>query len=114
MQRINQNETTKINELVSKLLGNKGNYIGVTATPARLNLNNTFDNKSETWVRFYPHNTYTGQDAFFPQSGKPPYRRPLLSAQVPPPMPKRARPIPCRGGVPKYEGDRQWQTGGEL
>jgi hypothetical protein len=77
--KINQNETTRINELVAELLGGKGNYIGVTATPARLNLNNTFDNKSETWVRFHPHDAYTGQDAFFPQSGKPPYRLTLLS-----------------------------------
>ncbi len=76
---INKNETTKINKLVSELLGRKGKYIGVTATPARLNLNNTFDNKTETWVQFHSHDAYTGQDAFFPQSGKLPYRRTLLS-----------------------------------
>lgn len=72
--KINQNERTKINELVSQLLGAEGTYIGVTATPARLNLNNTFDNKPETWVHFPPHDQYTGQDAFFPQSGLTPYR----------------------------------------
>ena len=76
--KINKNETTKINNLVSNLLGRKGKYIGVTATPARLNLNNTFDNKTETWVHFRPHDAYTGQDEFFPQSGKLPYRRNLL------------------------------------
>lgn len=77
--KINKRETTKINRLVSQLLGRKGKYIGVTATPARLNLNNTFDNNSETWVRFHPHDAYTGQDAFFPQTGKPPYRLTFLS-----------------------------------
>ena len=77
--KINKNETTKINELVSKLLGTKGKYIGVTATPARLNLNNTFDNKTETWVHFDSHDAYTGQEHFFPQNGKLPYRLTLLS-----------------------------------
>jgi len=67
--KINQNERTKINDLVSQLLGDDGFYIGVTATPARLNLNNTFDNKAETWVNFPPHQQYTGQDTFFPQDG---------------------------------------------
>jgi Z1 domain-containing protein len=72
--RINQKERTTINELVSHLLGDNGTYIGVTATPARLNLNNTFDNKAETWVNFPPHQQYTGQDTFFPQSGTLAYR----------------------------------------
>jgi hypothetical protein len=72
--KINQNEQTKINKLVSELFGKNGTYIGVTATPARLNLNNTFDNKTETWVHFLPHSAYTGQDVFFPQSGSPKYR----------------------------------------
>jgi hypothetical protein len=76
--KINKKEKTKINELVSKLIGSQGKYIGVTATPARLNLNNTFNNKTETWVRFRPHDAYTGQDNFFPQAGKPPYRLTLL------------------------------------
>lgn len=64
--KINTQEKTKINELVSTLLGGNGNYIGVTATPARLNLNNTFNNKTETWVHFPSHPAYTGQDVFFP------------------------------------------------
>lgn len=72
--KINTQEKTKINELVSSLLGNKGNYIGVTATPARLNLNNTFNNKTETWVHFPSHSAYTGQDVFFPLTGMPTYR----------------------------------------
>jgi len=72
--RVNKSERTKINALVSQLLGANGTYIGVTATPARLNLNNTFDNKTETWVQFRPHAAYTGQDTFFPQDTTPQYR----------------------------------------
>lgn len=60
------NEKTKINELVGKLLGDDGVYIGVTATPARLDLNNTFENNNEKWIDFLPHPDYTGQDVFFP------------------------------------------------
>ena len=59
-------DKTKINELVSRLLERDGKYVGVTATPARLNLNNTFDNESERWVDFAPHPEYVGQDFFFP------------------------------------------------
>ena len=61
-------DPTKINGLISKLLGEYGRYIGVTATPARLNLNNTFRNKSERWVEFKPHPSYVGQDFFFPEN----------------------------------------------
>lgn len=77
--KVNQNERTRINELVSTLLGSNGKYIGVTATPARLNLNNTFENRPETWVYFAPHDQYTGQDTFFPEDGKLPYRLTLLN-----------------------------------
>lgn len=72
--KINKKEQTKINKLVKQLLGSKGKYIGVTATPARLNLNNTFDNKTETWVWFKPHPAYTGQETFFPPSEPIGYR----------------------------------------
>src|SRR5207302_2157720 len=64
--KINQRMRTRINELISRILGTRGDYIGVTATPARLDLNNTFDNDSSTWVNFPPHAVYTGQDVFFP------------------------------------------------
>ncbi|MGZ5440738.1 MAG: hypothetical protein ACXW5U_01235 [Thermoanaerobaculia bacterium] len=64
--KINQRTRTRINELISELLGSRGDYIGVTATPARLDLNNTFDNDSSTWVNFPTHSLYTGQDVFFP------------------------------------------------
>lgn len=66
--KINKNEQTKINQLVEQLLGN-GIYIGVTATPARLDLNNTFNNASTHWIYFQPHEKYTGQDVFFPING---------------------------------------------
>jgi hypothetical protein len=64
--KINQGKKTKINELVGELIGNDGYYVGVTATPARLDLNTTFNNDTEKWVYFPPHAKYTGQDVFFP------------------------------------------------
>ncbi|MBL4786348.1 MAG: DNA helicase [Cohaesibacteraceae bacterium] len=67
-------DKTKINLLISKLLGDDGRYVGVTATPARLNLNNTFQNESENWVDFAPYPDYVGQDFFFPSDGHVNYR----------------------------------------
>ncbi|MBI2273573.1 MAG: DEAD/DEAH box helicase family protein [Bacteroidetes bacterium] len=64
--KVNKGQKTKINALIETLLENEGVYIGVTATPARLDLNNTFENDHEKWVDFPPHKNYTGQDAFFP------------------------------------------------
>ncbi|MBZ5714884.1 Z1 domain-containing protein [Nannocystis pusilla] len=64
--KINQGKITKINQHVATLLGTDGIYIGVTATPARLDLNNTFNNKTELWVQFKPHANYTGWEVFFP------------------------------------------------
>ena len=64
--KINKKDKTKINELIESLLGAKGIYIGVTATPARLDLNNTFGNITAKWVEFGTHENYTGQDIFFP------------------------------------------------
>jgi len=64
--KINKKEKTRINDLVGKLLGDNWTYIGVTATPARLDLNNTFENANDKWVYFHPHESYTGQDDFFP------------------------------------------------
>ncbi len=66
--KINKGEKTKINAHIDKLLQNGGIYIGVTATPARLDLNNTFRNENERWVDFAPHPIYTGQQVFFPTS----------------------------------------------
>ncbi len=69
-----EHDKTKINKLISNLIGDDGIYIGVTATPARLNLNNTFSNESERWVDFKPHPKYVGQDFFFPHSEECEYR----------------------------------------
>jgi hypothetical protein len=77
--KINQGTKTKINELVGKLIGENGHYVGVTATPARLNLNNTLENDTAKWVRFKSHSKYTGQDVFFPLNKKVSYRRTLLT-----------------------------------
>jgi len=64
--KINDKEKTRINDLIEKLLGQHGIYIGVTATPARLDLNNTFGNIAARWVYFGTHSKYTGQSEFFP------------------------------------------------
>jgi hypothetical protein len=69
--KVNKNARTRINELITDILGKRGDYIGVTATPARLDLNNTFDNDSSLWVNFPTHRLYTGQDTFFPIEGDP-------------------------------------------
>ena len=68
--RINKDEVTAINMGVQQL-GNlneneDGIYIGVTATPARLDLNNTFLNNSKDWVFLNSHNNYKGRKFFFP------------------------------------------------
>lgn len=63
--KINMQEKSKINQLTGDLIGD-GVYIGVTATPARLDLNNTHNNQTQKWARFRPHSNYTGQEIFFP------------------------------------------------
>lgn len=63
--KINKGEKTAINRLIDNLLTNNGIYIGVTATPVRLDLNNTFNNISQNWVDFKPHEKYHGQEHFF-------------------------------------------------
>lgn len=66
--KINKNEKSKINRLTGSLIDKVGTYIGVTATPARLDLNKTHGNQNEHWIDFSPHSNYTGQDIFFPVS----------------------------------------------
>ena len=66
--KVNKGDKTPINDLIEQIIGNTGHYIGVTATPARLNLNNTLNNDSNLWVKFPPHRMYTGQDDFFPMN----------------------------------------------
>ena len=73
--KINRAEVTKINELVVKLRNipvkrdGVGIWIGVTATPARLDLNNTLENERSKWIRFAPHPEYCGHETFFPPVG---------------------------------------------
>lgn len=67
--KINKNQETPIHSLVSTL-ESSGHYIGVTATPARLDLNDTFFNNIEKWVYFEPHSNYSGHDTFFPSNKK--------------------------------------------
>ncbi len=69
--KINRNERTAINNAIYKLLDADGIYIGVTATPARLDMNNTFDNMTEDWICFAPHKNYVGKEVFFPIDFKP-------------------------------------------
>ncbi len=77
--KINKKEKSKINELTEELIGSQGTYIGVTATPARLDLNKTHQNQNEHWIDFPPHSNYTGQDVFFPVSlEKIPFRLTFL------------------------------------
>ena len=68
--KINKEEVTAINLNVGLLGdlgdGGSGTYIGVTATPARLDLNNTFLNESRNWVFLESHGNYKGRQFFFP------------------------------------------------
>ncbi len=68
--KINKKEKSRINELTEKFIGVSGVYIGVTATPARLDLNRTHNNSSDNWIDFPPHSYYTGQEIFFPSSAE--------------------------------------------
>ncbi len=76
--KVNKKQKSPINNLIEKLIGADGYYIGVTATPARLDLNHTLGNKAEHWVQFPAHEAYTGQDVFFPIDGPPKYNRVML------------------------------------
>src|SRR5271165_594854 len=76
--KVNKGTKTKVNEKIARIIGKDGSYIGVTATPARLDLNNTFKNDTAKWVNFPPHSKYTGQETFFPLSKKVSYRLTFL------------------------------------
>lgn len=78
--KVNKKERTRINALVGQLLNTKGIYIGVTATPARLDLNKTFNNQAERWVLFAAHPHYKGHAVFFPVilGEQPAYHRTFL------------------------------------
>ena len=68
--KINKAEVTAINEHLGILghltQGQTGVYIGVTATPARLDLNNTYLNDSTKWIFLKSHSQYKGRTFFFP------------------------------------------------
>ncbi len=69
--RINKQEVTAINKFLGQLghfenADDRGTYIGVTATPARLDLNNTFLNDSKEWIFLNSHSNYKGRSFFFP------------------------------------------------
>jgi hypothetical protein len=66
--KINRQQRSSINNLTTDLLGDSGTYIGVTATPGRLDLNRTHLNQNEFWIDFPPHAEYTGQEVFFPST----------------------------------------------
>ena len=81
--KVNKAVKSRVNELIGSLLRHKkgdmqGAYIGVTATPARLDLNATFENESEQWIYFPPHDKYVGQDIFFPPVLKNPEYRLMM------------------------------------
>jgi len=87
--KVNKGKKTTINELVEKLVGKGGVYIGVTATPARLDLNNTLDNANDKWIEFLPHKEYVGQDIFFPVTISDGLKYKLTT-------------LPDSGDIPKY------------
>ena len=72
--KINKREVTAINKylgILGQLADNEtGKYIGVTATPARLDLNNTFLNDAQNWVFLGSHSNYKGRSFFFPVTQK--------------------------------------------
>lgn len=59
-------DPTRINQHMRALVKD-GNYIGVTATPGRLDLNNTLFNDAKKWVYCQPGKGYTGVNYFFPE-----------------------------------------------
>jgi hypothetical protein len=76
--KVNKDEQSRINQLVEELRNSEhgGIYIGVTATPSRLDLNNTFENEKENWCYFEPYPDYSGHKTFFPSDGN--YRYELI------------------------------------
>lgn len=73
-----EDEKTKINELIWNILWESWMYIWVTATPARLDLNLTFENSIEDWVQFKPYLWYKWDKTFFPNSWKSTKDNPIL------------------------------------
>ena len=63
-------EASTINKWLNQLgkLDEDGHYIGVTATPGRLDLNNTFKNNANEWIYLDTHKKYVGRSFFFPMN----------------------------------------------
>lgn len=59
-------KASPINDYVKKLVGD-GFWIGVTATPAKLDVNNTLGNEFQDSIIYRTGKDYTGQDYFFPK-----------------------------------------------
>lgn len=70
--KVNTEKQSAINELVDELRNEDagGIYIGVTATPARLDLNNTFESDVNSWCYFHPYPSYHGHQTFFPTTNQ--------------------------------------------
>ena len=62
-----ESEASTINRLMTNLVGESGYYVGVTATPGRLDVNNTLYNEADKWVFCDPGEGYTGVSYFFPE-----------------------------------------------
>ena len=64
-----------INGLIKNIMNKNGIWIGVTATPGRLDLNNTYANETNRWVYLPPHSKYYGQYHFFPANYRKEYKK---------------------------------------
>lgn len=69
-----EGEASAINRLVGQLgqldIHETGRYVGVTATPGRLDLNNTFFNQTSEWIFLDSHSAYKGRKFFFPYTAE--------------------------------------------
>ena len=59
-------------------MNRNGIWIGVTATPGRLDLNNTYANETNRWVYLPPHSKYYVSIIFFLQITVKNIRKPLI------------------------------------
>ena len=88
--RINKNQITAINKYLGELGqlsevygADRGTYIGVTATPARLDLNNTYLNVSKKWIYLDSHSHYKGRSFFFPVSDEEKHKSDFQLVKLP-------------------------------
>ena len=88
--KINKAEVTAINKYLGELGrldpangASQGTYIGVTATPARLDLNNTYMNDSRKWIFLNSHSAYKGRSFFFPVADNDKNRSDYILTKLP-------------------------------